>query len=310
MKKQIVKMFFRGPVHFGKGRLSDAEYDCDAATLFSAFFIEALSQGKAEELLKAAKEGNFAISDAFPFMGEELYVPKPMLAAASIGLNSGKSQLPVGDSRVRKAAKKLKYIPLSKLADFCNGEFDFVEELGVFHIGKMGVRTKVNVPRESHENAEPYHVGGFMFSEGCGLYFVFVGDFDIAPLLDALSVSGLGGKRTSGYGSFEYEIVDAAYLPICNNDYSPRKMLLTSAMMRDDELKDELLAEARYSLVKKAGFVQSVTHANTPRKKRSMWLFAPGSVFEQGFEGDIFDVNDTPGSHSVYRYARALWMEV
>ena len=87
-------------------------------------------------------------------------------------------------------------------------------------------------------------------------------------------------------------------------------MLLTSALPREDELTDALLEGAKYHLVRKGGFVQSASHASTPRKKRSMWLFAPGSVFERRFEGDVFDVNATPGAHPVYRYARAMWMEV
>ena len=87
-------------------------------------------------------------------------------------------------------------------------------------------------------------------------------------------------------------------------------MLLSSALPREDELTDALLEGARYHLVRKGGFVQSASHAPTPRKKRSLCLFSSGSVFEGCFEGDVLDVNATLGAHPVYRYARAMWMEV
>jgi CRISPR-associated protein Csm4 len=56
--------------------------------------------------------------------------------------------------------------------------------------------------------------------------------------------------------------------------------------------------------------VQSATHSANPQKKRDLFLFAAGSTFSRPFDGTVFDVNATPGAHPVYRYARALWMEV
>ena len=87
-------------------------------------------------------------------------------------------------------------------------------------------------------------------------------------------------------------------------------MLMTSSLPREDELTEGLIDGARYHLVHKGGFVQSASHASSPKKKRTMWLFAPGSMFERTFEGDVFDVNGRSGKHPVYRYARAMWMEV
>lgn len=307
MAERIVKLSFSAPVHFGGGRLSDGEYTCDAATLFSALYIEALKTGCADGLLSAARSGDFATSDAFPYIGDRLYLPKPLVGA----IDRTERPSEAGDSRARKANKALKFIPVEKLQDYLSGTFDFIEELDRFDNGVSFLRTKVNLMRETSEDAEPYHVGGFQFKPGCGIYFVVSGSYDCEPLLEQLSYSGLGGKRSSGYGRFAFEILDASPFSLVGDGGScERAMLLTSALPCEEELTDDLLAGAKYRLEKKGGFVQSAHHSATPRKKRSMWLFVPGSVFGRRFCGDVFDVNATAGAHPVWRYARALWMEV
>lgn len=306
MGTKIVKLSFRGSVHFGERRLSDSEYVCDAGTLFSALFVESLRMGAADEFVEAVRHGNCCISDAFPYIGERLYIPKPMIAVR--GDKEGPAD---ATSKVRKASKKLKYIPVDSLGDYLSGSLDVVAESDCFHLGKSFVRTKVNLERSGSEDAEPYHVGGFSFDPGCGIYFIWQGEYDLAPTLEQLSFAGIGGKRTSGYGSFDFEVIDAGAFPLSDGDSGDsRAMLLSSASPCEEELTDALLLGAQYRLVRKGGFVQSATHAATPRKKRDLWVFCPGSVFERRFEGDVFDVNDTPAGHSVYRYARAMWMEV
>lgn len=305
MGEKIIKLSFRGPVHFGGGRLSDAEYACDAGTIFSALFIEALGMGRADELLGAFSSGSCAISDAFPYVGKRLYLPKPMGPTRQ---HPEEKQIS-SDSRARKAGKKLKYVPADRLEDYLGGTFDAVAELERFNIGASQLRTKVNLTRETKEDADPYFVGGYSFNESCGIYFIYSGDYDLSALLDRLSFSGLGGKRTSGYGAFEYKIEDSGLRKERRGE-GRRQMLLSSAAPREMELTDDLIADAKYRLERKGGFVQSASHASTPRKKRDLWVFRPGSVFDGQFEGDIFDVNDTPGGHPVYRYARAMWMEV
>ena len=303
MEATVVKLAFAGPVHFGNGRLSDGSPTCDAATLFSALYIEALRKGSADELLCAARSGELGISDAFPYRGEQLYLPKPNIVFDNGDGEAARS----GDSRARKAAKKLKYLRLESLADFTHGKLDPVEELARFDIGESFLRMKVNLQRANGPDAKPYSVGGFSFARGCGIYFIAEGSFDLRPLLEQLSYSGLGGKRSSGYGSFEFDL-ESMDLPTPRE--GAQRMLLSSAAPREDELDGSLLSGARYRLERKGGFVQSANHAPTPRRKRDLWTFSPGSVFSTPFAGDVFDVNDTPGAHPVYRYARAMWMGV
>lgn len=306
-----VKLSFTSPVHFGQGRLSDSGYSCDAATLFSALYIEALHCGDQDELLAAAKSGELSISDAFPYVGDTMYLPKPQIEPTTQGGNQ--SQQPVNsDPRERKAYKKLSYISVARYHDFLSGNFDAYAELAQFDLGKSDLRTRVNTLRIETDDALPYHVGSYSFRPNTGLYFLVRGTYDISGLLEQLSYAGLGGKRSSGYGRFTFSVVQTRepMLTSAASSNATSNILLATATPREDELKDALLDGARYRLIRKGGFVQSATHSATPTKKRDIYLFATGSSFPRTFEGDVFDVNTTPGSHPVYRYARAFWMAV
>lgn len=316
MNARIVKLAFLSPVHFGDGRLSGGRPTCDAATLFSALFIEALRMGCSEELLDAARKGELCLSDAFPYIGDALYLPKPLL---SIGSESedDQGQQARGDSRAKKAFKKLEYVRQDKLGSYLNGTMDPVQELESYDLGFSSLQMKVNLTYDNSDDSEPYSVGSYSFKDEAGIYFIVRGTFDIEPLLKQLQYSGIGGKRNNGYGRFGYTVDDScsvsALLRVskdCPSSESADYMLLSSAIPSEDELTDELLVGARTKVTKKGGFVQSSTHALTPQKKRDLFVFSPGSVFARTFDGEILDANMKPYAHPVYRYAKAMWMEV
>lgn len=308
---KAVKLSFSAPVHLGAGRLSDSKYTCDAATVFSALYLEALRMGAdvADGLLRAARSGDLALSDAFPYKGDTVYLPKPMLPAGALAAGGPKEQ-EGQDSRVRKAAKKLAFIPAARYADYLAGSFDPVDELERFDIGTSALQAKVSLEGRVHgDDAKPYFVGGYSFAPDAGIYVIVQGSYDVGPLFEQLGYAGLGGERSSGYGRFSHEVVPLR-LPERSRPGEPLHVLLATAAPTDGELTDALLDGARCKVVRRGGFVQSTTHHASPQKKRDLYLFAAGSVFPRTFEGDVFDVNATPGAHEVYRYARALWMEV
>lgn len=337
---QTVKLEFRGPIHLGKGRLSDSSFSCDAATLFSALYIEALRMGVADDLLDAARCGGLKLSDTFPYIGDTLYLPKPMVATDAFDTQSRAREARGErmDSRERKANKKLAYVPAASYPSYLAGTFDAMAALEGFELGNASLQARVNLTRADGGDARPYFVGGYSFAPGAGLYFMSSGTYDLVPLLEQLSYSGLGGKRTSGYGRFEFCVQGNSPLAQVRRRSSQQAqtrqrgkskrsrrrataqathatqpktyVLLSSALPAPDELTDALLEGARYRLVHRGGFVQSTTHSDTPQKKRDMYLFAAGSTFERRFEGDVFDVNATSGSHAVWRYAKAMWAEV
>ena len=103
------------------------------------------------------------------------------------------------------------YIPVSQLDLYLQGRLNplaAVETLKT--LGSFAVRTMAaSRSEEKLESGEtlPYSVGVYRFAKGNGLY-TLVG-FDTAQtqeqfehLLDSLSYSGLGGKRSAGLGRF------------------------------------------------------------------------------------------------------------
>ena len=81
MEYQLYKLKFPNGVHFGNGSLDSSEYTFCADTLFSALCQTAAKIGddKLKELVACAGRGGLAISDAFPCMGKELFLPKPVM---------------------------------------------------------------------------------------------------------------------------------------------------------------------------------------------------------------------------------------
>ena len=79
MNYKILKLDFTTAVHFGSGGLEKSGNVPGADTIFSALFIEALKHGKSDVLLKSFQEGRLKISNAFPYIKEEYYLPKPII---------------------------------------------------------------------------------------------------------------------------------------------------------------------------------------------------------------------------------------
>jgi CRISPR-associated protein Csm4 len=319
----LYKLNFKTAVHIGEDNggssLVSSEMTIRADTLFSALSIEALKNG-GEELLKKlynyAKLGEILFSDLFPFMDEELYLPKPILS-----LDAEKHN---GDVKNRKVFKKLKYIPASQFKTYIealkgNGTFDAeVANKVSEHIGISEVRTCA--AKSGLEETMPYHVGAFKFKEGCGLYVILGYQSEeilqlFQKLLENLSNSGIGGKRTSGLGKFEVDDVihlDDPYTEslkalskLISNATSKIKMALTTSLPTDNEL-DNATEDAQFLLVRRGGFVQSQTYSENQLKKKVLYAFGAGSCFKNAFKGDIYDVSNH-GTHPVYRYLKPLF---
>lgn len=309
--RQLVKLKFTAPVHFGSGRLTDSESYLTADTLFSALFIEALSMGCADELLTAAQSGKLQISDTFPWIGSTYYLPKPRVSPPQQRETASEDEQAA--STIKKAFKQLVYIPTSSFSCYLKGSFDPLAEQEKFKLGSSGLIAKVSLERrddpEASGNPDPYHVGVFSFCPDAGLYFIVQGNYDLRPVLDALQYSGLGGKRSSGYGRFEFEVCDDCVAAAVGSIGDEGKMLLSSAMPKAEELSEDLLEGCSYTLNRRAGFVQSTAYTQQATKKRDFYTFASGSVFARTFDGDVFDVS-AGGNHSVWRYAKAMWLEV
>ncbi len=302
MNYSIIKFKFTTGVHFGTGILNSGDIIFHADSLFSALYIEALKQGRDKELYDAVKNGQLLFSDTFPYAGNVYYLPKPILRIKTDAESS---------STEKKKYKKLKFIPIDYFETYVREEYKFDYPVLGGEFGKKESVTKVAI--KSDENM-PYQVGTFFFSEECGLYIIIA--FEninyknlFEDLLISLSLSGIGGKRTSGLGKFEfyYEKNIGSFLNLINKN-SEMHMCLSGALPKECEM-DKALEEASYRIEKRSGFIYSQTYSETMQKKKDLFVFSAGSCFRNVFEGDVYDVS-LGGNHPVYRYSKTIFLGV
>ncbi len=311
MNYKIYKMQFSAPVHFGNGKLTSTNFIVHADTIFSALCIEAVKCGGnacLNELVEMVKGNQIRLSDALPFIEDTLYMPKPMLPVA---------KEESGDSVIKKAYKKLKYIPIEKLDTYLAGNLMPKEENDKFEeLGSKQLVTKAVLWKK--QEAEPYRVEVFQFKENCGLYLIVGYEkeeqlFKIEELLECLSYKGIGGKVSAGYGKFSLCFMSEKKIPKellkrLNQEDMAYQITLGVSMAKDEEL-EKALCGAKYMLLKRSGFVQSKTYAKKQIKKKDFFAFEPGSCFSSLFEGDVFDVAYN-GGHSVYCYGKPMFIGV
>jgi CRISPR-associated protein Csm4 len=307
-----VKLHFRSSVHFGKGMLATSDHTFTADTLFSALFQQAIhSIGviSADQLLDDAKERSFVMSDAFPFFGDDFFIPKPIVHIQS------KKQ---GDSVDKKAFKKMNYIRERQLVKFFEGNINPHSEGALLNnIGEYHVREQVRIPRGSRaiENPDPYNVGLFKFAPQAGLYIdlQFKDDYNIEPvlqLIEYIGYVGIGGKRSNGMGQFCIEVNESASeIDKTTEALKAQTIWLMLSGGFPNENEEINMEAAEFAVEKRTGFVASDSYSEHPLRKRDFVLFKSGSCFREPFWGDVFDVGGR-GTHPVYRYAVPYWREV
>ena len=302
MEYLVYKLKFENGVHWGNGSLDRSDYIFSADVLFSALYIEALKLGLEKQFFEKTSEGEIVFSDAFPYLGEILTIPKPMLY-----IEQKEEEIDTD----RKKFKNMKYIPIGWLEEWVNGTLKDVDN-PMDELGTHSQYTKAFVRREE---TQPYHVGVYRFAPENGVYIIvgYEKEEDIElleELLESLSYAGIGGKKSSGLVRFEFKRTKREIEPLIRalNEKSGIQMLLSSALPGEEEL-ESAMQNASYLLEKKSGFVASREYALEYRRKRDLYVFSAGSCFEHTFSGEIVDVSNG-GNHPVYRYAKAMFMGV
>ena len=303
MSYHLFRLRFPAGLSLGDGRLSDSSISLRADTVFSALCFEYMSlENTPDGLVDLVKKGGLKISDAYPFVDDVLYLPKPL-----VRVNSGEKE-----EGAKKAFKKLMYVPSDKMDDYVQGKFTKDDALRIgaeFRVGQGGVTTKASISRKGEETT-PYHVGVFMFEKNAGLYFLAQTANDecfklLKELLDRLSSTGIGGKKSSGYGRFD--VSREPLPPHIRMDGEAKRYVSLSVGLPKDEEMGIAIEGASYALLKRSGFVASASYAdNTYERKKDLFVFSSGSVFVNKFEGDVYDVSNG-GSHPVYSYAKPLF---
>lgn len=309
MKYNIFKLSFPFGVHFGEGRLESSSMNICADTLFSALCIEALKcgDGTFDKLKNLVLEDKLKFSDALPYCDGECYIPKPMKYVEHDNEDD--------DPTLRKTLKAMTYIPASKLSEYLNGTYTG-EGNGISELGTNYIQTCAAL--YGNEEAMPYRIGGFRFNKGNGLYIIVEGESEdilyfAKELLTSLSYSGIGGKRSSGFGRFELSELEENEVEHITSRLKKEGEVyisLSISLPKKDEMEEAVANAFGYNLVKKSGFVYSLSYSDEFLRKKDAYLFAAGSCFSKKFRGEILDVSTDGGSHVVYRYAKPIFMEV
>ncbi len=310
MEYELYKFHFSTAIHVGDGHLESSGNTIMADTLFSALCLEVLhayGEERLHEFVDEVKKNKLVLSNMFPFTEDALLLPKPLIKVQTEQ---------EGDSTIKKQFKKLKYISESSMESYLAGQLNPAKENELCKkLGEHSLRTlSSSLDEEKRANGEmlPYDVGVFTFCENAGLYVLLgskskeLSDF-LSTMLQSLSYSGIGGKRSAGFGRFNCEkgTLPQSLAQKLNTDKGG--VLLSTAMAKEDELENTL-QDASYLLLRRAGFTDGgKTH--TTRRKRDFYSFAAGSYFKSPFDGDVVNVANG-GVHPVYRYAKPLFLEV
>lgn len=312
MNYKICKMKFQTEVHFGRGFLSDSEYSCYADTIFSALcheYIKCKGVKKLEDFIKYFQEDSLFISDAFPYIKQQYYLPKPQISSKTKELKQ------------KRMEKQIPYIPEEMIKNYFNGTFD--ASMVLSSLSELGI-SSVHVKASIHglEEANPYWVGSYRFAEENGLYFLIgykdkKGYDELVEAVKALSSTGIGGKVSSGYGSFEvtFEDVPSEWIDyLTTNERNQEEgvyMSLSISLPKNEEL-NQILEHAHYKLIRRGGFVAD-THSQSngtiygkEQRKQDLYVFQAGSCHKGTYCGDIYDVSNS-ATHPVYRYAKPIF---
>lgn len=332
MKYALYPLQFDTPVHFGcaenGGKLEQSSLNYRADSLFSALCYELSLQGDEKGLThfqEAIVKGKLVFSDLFPYIYDDteelqLYVPKPIL---SIPAESRQETVDYDTFRrqatQQKRQKKLSYIRISQLADFIQAMKagkSFCSDEPCFGCGQLLTRVNCTeaVPR-------PYYVHQIQFTEEAGLYGL-VGyeddeDWDwLQSLLELLGFSGIGGKRSSGYGKFHFrdDPIDMDELGVYEDDCILYKgltmsnasmyMCLSVLLPTPAEVID--VQEGQYALCRRSGFLSP--DGGRMQKKNDIYMIQAGSCFPKKLAGCMAEVGGQDAVHPVWRYGKGLYV--
>lgn len=334
MKYYLFTLKFLTPVHFGDtgngGNLERVSMTCSADTFFSALCSEAalVSKNCVETLVEKFANGKVCLSSLFPFYQAEdeeleLYLPKPLYRMnAEVADVKSFNDMKLAATKLKKL-KKTTYVRASELVNLLdavknNEEYDY--ELPVF-------ATKMNSERVNKRMDEPlpYFVGSYVFAKNAGLYFVLglenEDDMEeMQELITQLGLSGIGGKRSSGYGKFElgedYIELDAEF-GIYDDDIALANMLenesaklqMSIAPVKPNAEDANVVKEGFYKLLRRSGFVAS-NNMEDNMKRDSVYMLAEGSCFNKRIDGNLVGFTVPGVNHKVYRNGLGMYVGV
>lgn len=284
--------------HFGAGSLDSSKMTFAADRLFSALVLEAKKMGKMEEFVSIAGQDDFVLTDAFPYQSGP-FLPKP------IGFPKFEQpDLTTDVKEVRrqaKMAKKLQFIPLDKFDSYVNGT--------LFKDADHAV-TNIVTKNQPHVDGNLFQVSTVRFRDESCLYVIAKESELLNELMTSLQYTGIGGKRSSGYGQFDLTILDLpdSFKNRLTKAHQGPVMTLTTSLPVEKEL-EYAMETGSYLLSKSSGFAFS-TETKENYRKQDLYKFASGSTFSETFTGQIVDVRPLDFPHEVLNYAKPLFFKM
>lgn len=267
----------------------------------------------------------FILTSAFPRAGSVRLFPVPMRTG----------RLADRDERVpHKTIKRLKFISESVFRKVLEGALltELYDEKLTFQSGQVLVsqedllalpeavrqrklaiweveqRARVALGR-AQANSNLYFTGRTVFSPHCGLWFgvQWVQTDDalqafLEEVLNDLGYAGLGGERSSGFGSADLQPAGS----VAFSDYPGQPWVsLSRYLPKQGESAALLHPLAAYSLENVGGWVQSPQQK--AERRRTIRMLAEGSVLGavEGIPGRVVDVQ--PDYHGVQPLAHPVW---
>ena len=284
--------------HFGAGSLDSSKMTFAADRLFSALVLEAKKMGKMEEFVSIAGQDDFVLTDAFPYQSGP-FLPKP------IGFPKFEQpDLTTDVKEVRrqaKIAKKLQFIPLDKFDSYVNGT--------LFKDADHAV-TNIVTKNQPHVDGNLFQVSTVRFRDESCLYVIAKESELLNELMTSLQYTGIGGKRSSGYGQFDLTILDLpdSFKNRLTKAHQGPVMTLTTSLPVEKEL-EYAMETGSYLLSKSSGFAFS-TETKENFRKQDLYKFASGSTFSETYTGQIVDVRPLDFPHEVLNYAKPLFFKM
>ncbi len=309
----LYRMSFHGPLHVSSGGYGEESVDAviHSDTLFSALCMAASRLLGDDAVAILLDDASLRITSAFPFLGDELLMPKPVgCEFANFGDLTYAQQ---------KVAKKLRFLPLEILTRFLEGgsvSLDVDRLRGGWWITSATAPpilvTTAEVPRVTLDRtsgaAGIFHVAEVRFCSGAGLYALVHSDQAatrgiVRTCMRLLADEGVGADRTVGKGQFT---LSEGSLELPLEGPAPVWYLASLYAPSTAEHAAWDAAASRYELLERKGWISAPGQA-TQRRKR-MWTLQEGSTlaFSQPLRlsGGMPDVLDNPDGHRIVRHAR------
>ena len=334
MSYLLYKLRFPNGIHIGTASgntLEETMISVYSDTFYSAIFNEYMKIYNDDELYKISETGEFLISDLLPFKEKEdmstgFYLPKPFISVQRNETTKEKNDEEVID---RKKVKATNFIPADKLGQY----FSFLKTGKNFpeiddDFGKKELYTKNKVSLKN-EDTKLYNIEVFKFNEKSGLYFIVKLPEDnewqeiFENILESLSLTGIGGKRNSGFGQFisedpmffdgeDFDAIESesdAYINKALYSEEEKYLSISSYSPKIEEIEKIKESENYYQLIKRSGFVNSSLYSEQAEKRKQVYMLSSGSVLSFKPEGKILDLN-LHGKHSIYRMGKPIVLGV